>query len=275
MRVLSIRVSPSRSHTTKHRGHTTNEASPPRGLPPVPRGAARCISSGNPRAARKSVRQCDLLQKRGGQRKRKIGCQSFSFLRPGPSATQFVAQKTHSYVAVPVGRISQGAAVFCVRNASTSRVMRSMPSRSTSRHFCAATRCRRRCSTTISTGAGSSRRRRSGASARNGDANALHARLRRDGSSVVSVALEPTACSSARLELPPEVVSGSVLVASAQFVSARRFDVAAPRFEARPSRRRRRKDEELLGAFGSATWTTTAVSVPTLELSFRRCIRDY
>ena len=33
------------------------------------------------------------------------------------------------------------------------------------------------------------------------------------------------------------------------------FDVAAPRFEARPSRRRRRKDEELLGAFGSATWT--------------------
>ena len=100
-----------------------------------------------------------------------------------------------------------------MRNASTSRVMRSMPSRSTSRHFCAATRCRRRCSTTISTGAGSSRRRRSGASARNGDANALHARLRRDGSSVVSVALEPTACSSARLELPPEVVSGSVLVA--------------------------------------------------------------
>ena len=68
---------------------------------------------------------------------------------------------------------------------------------------------------------------------------------------------------------------GSVLVASAQFVGARCFDVAAPRFEARPSRRRRRKDEELLGAFGSATWTTTAVSVPTLELSFRRCIRDY
>jgi len=121
------------------------------------------------------------------------------------------------------------------------------------RHLCDATRCRRRCSTTTSTSAGSSPRRRSGASARNGDANALHARLRRDGSSVVSVALEPTACSSARLELPPEVVSGSVLVASAQFVSARRFDVAAPRFEARPSRRRRRKDEELLGAFGSAT----------------------
>ena len=71
--------------------------------------------------------------------------------------------------------------------------------------------------------------------------------VRRDGSSVVSVALEPTACSSARLELPPEVVSGSVLVASAQFVGARCFDVAAPRFEARPSRRRRRKDEELLG----------------------------
>ena len=46
---------------------------------------------------------------------------------------------------------------------------------------------------------------------------------------------------------------GSVLVASAQFVGARRLDVAAPRFEARPSRRRRRKDEELLGAFGSAT----------------------
>ena len=148
-------------------------------------------------------------------------------------------------MAVPVGRISQGAAVFCVRNASTSRVVRSMPSRSTSRHFCDATRCRRRCSTTISTGAGSSRRRRSGASARNGDANALHARLRRDGSSVVSVALEPTACSSARLELPPEVVSGSVLVASAQFVGARCFDVAAPRFEARPSRRRRRKDAPL------------------------------
>ena len=92
-------------------------------------------------------------------------------------------------------------------------------------------------------------------SARNGAANVLHARLRRDGSSVVSVALEPTACSSARLELPPEVVSGSVLVASAQFVGARRLDVAAPRFEARPSRRRRRKDEELLGAFGPATWT--------------------
>ena len=158
-------------------------------------------------------------------------------------------------MAVPVGRISQGAAVFCVRNASIARVVRSMPSRSTSRHFCDATRCRRRCSTTISTSAGSSRRRRSGASARNGDANALHARLRRDGSSVVSVALEPTACSSARLELPPEVVSGSVLVASAQFVGARCFDVAAPRFEARPSRRRRRKDEELLGAFGPATWT--------------------
>ena len=50
-----------------------------------------------------------------------------------------------------------------MRNASTSRVVRSMPSRSTSRHFCDATRCRRRCSTTISTGAGSSRRRRSGA----------------------------------------------------------------------------------------------------------------
>ena len=66
-----------------------------------------------------------------------------------------------------------------------------------------------------------------------------------------------------------------MLVASAQFVGARCFDVAAPRFEARPSRRRRRKDEELLGEFGSATWTTTAVSVPTLELSFRRCIRDY
>ena len=112
-------------------------------------------------------------------------------------------------------------------------------------------------------------------SARNGAANVLHARMRRHASSVVSVALEPTACSSARLELPPEVVSGSVLVASAQFVGARCFDVAAPRFEARPSRRRRRKDEELLGAFGSATWTTTAVSVPTLELSFRRCIRDY
>ena len=131
-------------------------------------------------------------------------------------------------MAVPVSRISQGAAVFCVRNASIARVVRSMPSRSTSRHFCDATRCRRRCSTTISTSAGSSRRRRSGASARNGDANALHARLRRDGSSVVSVALEPTACSSARLELPPEVVSGSVLVASAQFVGARRLDVAAP-----------------------------------------------
>ena len=112
-------------------------------------------------------------------------------------------------------------------------------------------------------------------SARNGAANVLHARMRRHVSSVVSVALEPTACSSARLELPPEVVSGSVLVASAQFVGARCFDVAAPRFEARPSRRRRRKDEELLGEFGSATWTTTAVSVPTLELSFRRCIRDY
>ena len=66
-------------------------------------------------------------------------------------------------MAVPVGRISQGAAVFCVRNASTSRVVRSMPSRSTSRHFFDATSCRRRCSTTISTGAGSSRRRRSGA----------------------------------------------------------------------------------------------------------------
>ena len=38
---------------------------------------------------------------------------------------------------------------------------------------------------------------------------------------MASVALEPTACSSARLELPPEVVSGSVLVASAQFVGAR------------------------------------------------------
>ena len=162
-----------------------------------------------------------------------------------------------------------------MRNASISRVVRSMPSRSTSP---ALLRC-----DVLSTAllhhdfykCGSSRRRRSGASARNGNANALHAWLRRDGSSVVSVALEPTACSSARLELPPEVVSGSVLVASAQFVSARRFDVAAPRFEARPSRRRRRKDEELLGAFGSATWTTTAVSVPTLELSFRRCIRDY
>ena len=44
---------------------------------------------------------------------------------------------------------------------------------------------------------GSSRRRRSGTSARNGDANVLHARMRRHASSVVSVALEPTACSSA------------------------------------------------------------------------------
>ena len=82
-------------------------------------------------------------------------------------------------------------------------------------------------------------------SARNGAANVLHARMRRHVSSVVSLALEPTACSSARLELPPEVVSGSVLVASAQFVGARCFDVAAPRFEARPSRRRRRKDDPL------------------------------
>ena len=143
------------------------------------------------------------------------------------------------------------------------------------RHLCDATRCRRRCSTTISTSAGSSRRRRSGASARNGDANALHARLRRDGSSVVSVALEPTACSSARLELPPEVVSGSVLVASAQFVGARRFRRRGVSIGARPSRRRRRKDEEFLDAFGPATWTTTAVSVLTLELSFRRRIRAY
>ena len=124
-----------------------------------------------------------MLQKRGGQRKRKIRTHGFSFLRPGPSITQFVAQKTHSYVAVPVGRISQGAAVFCVRNASIARVVRSMPSRSTSRHFCDATRCRRRCSTTISTSAGSSRRRRSGASARNGDANVLHAMVRRRASS--------------------------------------------------------------------------------------------
>ena len=78
--------------------------------------------------------QCrDTAQKRGGQRKRKICKQSFSFLRPGHSATQFVAQKTHSYLAVPVGRISQGTAVFCVRNASISHIARSMPSPSTSR----------------------------------------------------------------------------------------------------------------------------------------------
>ena len=44
---------------------------------------------------------------------------------------------------------------------------------------------------------GSSRRRRSGASARVGDANVSHARVRRSASSVTSVALEPTACSSA------------------------------------------------------------------------------
>ena len=129
--------------------------------------------------------QCrDTAQKRGGQRKRKICKQSFSFLRPGHSATQFVAQKTHSYLAGSVGRISQGTAVFCVRNAAISGFVRSMPSPSTSRHFCAATRRRRRCSTTISTSAGSSRRRRSGTSARNGDANVSHARVRRSASSV-------------------------------------------------------------------------------------------
>ena len=61
------------------------------------------------------------------------------------------------------------------------------------RHLCDATRCRRRCSTTTSTSAGSSPRRRSGASARNGDANVLHALLRRFGSSVASVALDAQA----------------------------------------------------------------------------------
>ena len=54
---------------------------------------------------------------------------------------------------------------------------------------------------------------------------------------MVSVALEPTACSSARLELPPEVVSGSVLIASAQFVvrvvsTLRGFDLGLGRRDA-------------------------------------------
>ena len=107
----------------------------------------------------------------------------FFFFKARPQHYAICSPKTHSFLAVPVGRISQGAAVFCVRNASTSRVVRSMPSRSTCWHCCDATRCRRRCSTTISTSAGSSRRRRSGASARNGDANVLHAMVRRRASS--------------------------------------------------------------------------------------------
>ena len=118
-----------------------------------------------------------LLQKRGDQRKRKICSQCFSFLRPGPSITQFVAQKTHSYLAGSVVRISQGTAVFCVRNASISRFVRSMPSPSTSP---ALLHC-----DVLSTAllhhdfykCGSSRRRRSGASARNGDANVSHSLL--------------------------------------------------------------------------------------------------
>ena len=80
-----------------------------------------------------SLANCSAAPKTRRPAKTRNLHQIFSSLRPGPSITQFVAQKTHSSIAVPVGRISQGPAVFCVRNASISHIVRSMSSPSTSR----------------------------------------------------------------------------------------------------------------------------------------------